>query len=116
MGEVTSTQTVSNGIGIVVILYDGRHSGLLSLSLSISLSLTFSIFLSHCLAVFFSPSLSLPLSLSLSLSVLPGQASVSISVSNSQIVENVDIGMVYQIFADEVLGSGQFGVVYGGKS
>lgn len=25
-----------------------------------------------------------------------------------------DIGMVYQIFADEVLGSGQFGVVYGG--
>ncbi|MGH0137445.1 UNVERIFIED_CONTAM: hypothetical protein FKN15_078487 [Acipenser sinensis] len=27
----------------------------------------------------------------------------------------LDIGMVYQIFADEVLGSGQFGVVYGGK-
>lgn len=25
-----------------------------------------------------------------------------------------DIGTVYQIFADEVLGSGQFGVVYGG--
>lgn len=79
-----------------------------------------------------------------------GQASVSISVSNSQIQENVvsvhtltvqfynqhikvydydvnsdeendgaasflqDIGMIYQIFADEVLGSGQFGVVYGG--
>uniref|UniRef100_A0AAR2KL52 Serine/threonine-protein kinase n=1 Tax=Pygocentrus nattereri TaxID=42514 RepID=A0AAR2KL52_PYGNA len=43
------------------------------------------------------------------------QASVSISVSNSQIKENVDIGTVYQIFADEVLGSGQFGVVYGGK-
>ncbi|XP_077579474.1 serine/threonine-protein kinase D2 isoform X2 [Stigmatopora nigra] len=43
------------------------------------------------------------------------QASVSISVSNSQIQENVDIGTVYQIFADEVLGSGQFGVVYGGK-
>uniref|UniRef100_A0A8C1MPA6 Serine/threonine-protein kinase n=2 Tax=Cyprinus carpio TaxID=7962 RepID=A0A8C1MPA6_CYPCA len=40
---------------------------------------------------------------------------ISISVSNSQIQENVDIGMVYQIFADEVLGSGQFGVVYGGK-
>uniref|UniRef100_A0A9J7X5G2 Serine/threonine-protein kinase n=1 Tax=Cyprinus carpio carpio TaxID=630221 RepID=A0A9J7X5G2_CYPCA len=40
---------------------------------------------------------------------------VNISVSNSQIQENVDIGMVYQIFADEVLGSGQFGVVYGGK-
>uniref|UniRef100_A0A8C6M6G3 protein kinase C n=1 Tax=Nothobranchius furzeri TaxID=105023 RepID=A0A8C6M6G3_NOTFU len=44
-----------------------------------------------------------------------GQASVSISVSNSQIQENVDIGTVYQIFADEVLGSGQFGIVYGGK-
>ncbi|XP_051534609.1 serine/threonine-protein kinase D2-like [Myxocyprinus asiaticus] len=43
------------------------------------------------------------------------QASVSISVSNSQIQENVDIWTVYQIFADEVLGSGQFGVVYGGK-
>jgi len=25
-----------------------------------------------------------------------------------------DIGQVYQIFPDEVLGSGQFGVVYGG--
>uniref|UniRef100_A0A667Z7I4 Serine/threonine-protein kinase n=1 Tax=Myripristis murdjan TaxID=586833 RepID=A0A667Z7I4_9TELE len=47
--------------------------------------------------------------------MMHGQASVSISVSNSQIQENVDIGMVYQIFADEVLGSGQFGVVYGGK-
>uniref|UniRef100_A0A7N9ATL0 Serine/threonine-protein kinase n=1 Tax=Mastacembelus armatus TaxID=205130 RepID=A0A7N9ATL0_9TELE len=46
---------------------------------------------------------------------IAGQASVSISVSNSQIQENVDIGTVYQIFADEVLGSGQFGVVYGGK-
>lgn len=74
---------------------------------------------------------------------ISGQASISISVSNSQIQENVvcmlfffnlttinytlrlimivsnidvpqDIGTVYQIFADEVLGSGQFGVVYGG--
>uniref|UniRef100_A0A671X2Q4 Serine/threonine-protein kinase n=1 Tax=Sparus aurata TaxID=8175 RepID=A0A671X2Q4_SPAAU len=51
----------------------------------------------------------------------PGQAkdhkelSISISVSNSQIQENVDISSVYQIFADEVLGSGQFGIVYGGK-
>nr|XP_043905296.1 serine/threonine-protein kinase D3-like isoform X2 [Solea senegalensis] len=41
--------------------------------------------------------------------------SMSISVSNSQIQENVDISSVYQIFADEVLGSGQFGIVYGGK-
>uniref|UniRef100_A0AAZ3S8D6 protein kinase C n=1 Tax=Oncorhynchus tshawytscha TaxID=74940 RepID=A0AAZ3S8D6_ONCTS len=29
--------------------------------------------------------------------------------------DTLDIGMVYQIFADEILGSGQFGVVYGGK-
>ncbi|XP_066127830.1 serine/threonine-protein kinase D2 isoform X2 [Saccopteryx bilineata] len=43
------------------------------------------------------------------------QASLSISLSNSQIQENVDIATVYQIFPDEVLGSGQFGVVYGGK-
>uniref|UniRef100_A0A3Q0RA27 Serine/threonine-protein kinase n=1 Tax=Amphilophus citrinellus TaxID=61819 RepID=A0A3Q0RA27_AMPCI len=41
--------------------------------------------------------------------------SVSISVSNCQIQENVDINSVYQIFPDEVLGSGQFGIVYGGK-
>ncbi|XP_076835328.1 serine/threonine-protein kinase D3 isoform X1 [Brachyhypopomus gauderio] len=41
--------------------------------------------------------------------------SISISVSNSQIQENVDISSIYQIFADEVLGSGQFGIVYGGK-
>ena len=27
-----------------------------------------------------------------------------------------DIGQIYQIFPDEVLGSGQFGVVYGGTS
>ncbi|XP_053445777.1 serine/threonine-protein kinase D3 isoform X3 [Nycticebus coucang] len=51
----------------------------------------------------------------------PGQGkdhkelSNSISVSNCQIQENVDISTVYQIFADEVLGSGQFGIVYGGK-
>uniref|UniRef100_A0A2K5S3W5 Serine/threonine-protein kinase n=1 Tax=Cebus imitator TaxID=2715852 RepID=A0A2K5S3W5_CEBIM len=40
---------------------------------------------------------------------------VSISVSNCQIQENVDISTVYQIFPDEVLGSGQFGIVYGGR-
>ncbi|XP_059897758.1 serine/threonine-protein kinase D3-like [Gadus macrocephalus] len=56
-----------------------------------------------------------------SLGGAPGQSrdhkdlSMSISVSNSQIQENVDISSVYQIFADEVLGSGQFGIVYGGK-
>ncbi|XP_063040559.1 serine/threonine-protein kinase D3 isoform X1 [Engraulis encrasicolus] len=43
------------------------------------------------------------------------ELSISISVSNSEIQENVDISSVYQIFADEVLGSGQFGIVYGGK-
>uniref|UniRef100_A0A671M4M0 protein kinase C n=1 Tax=Sinocyclocheilus anshuiensis TaxID=1608454 RepID=A0A671M4M0_9TELE len=45
----------------------------------------------------------------------PKELSISISVSNSQIQENVDISSIYQIFADEVLGSGQFGIVYGGK-
>uniref|UniRef100_A0A671QP11 Serine/threonine-protein kinase D3-like n=1 Tax=Sinocyclocheilus anshuiensis TaxID=1608454 RepID=A0A671QP11_9TELE len=34
-------------------------------------------------------------------------------VSLSQ--RNTDISSIYQIFADEVLGSGQFGIVYGGK-
>uniref|UniRef100_A0A3Q2DB32 Serine/threonine-protein kinase n=1 Tax=Cyprinodon variegatus TaxID=28743 RepID=A0A3Q2DB32_CYPVA len=43
------------------------------------------------------------------------ELAVSISVSNSQIQENVDISSVYQIFADDVLGSGQFGIVYGGR-
>ncbi|XP_054913176.1 serine/threonine-protein kinase D1 [Poeciliopsis prolifica] len=43
------------------------------------------------------------------------EISISISVSNCQIQENVDINSVYQIFPDEVLGSGQFGIVYGGK-
>uniref|UniRef100_A0A673MBR7 Serine/threonine-protein kinase n=1 Tax=Sinocyclocheilus rhinocerous TaxID=307959 RepID=A0A673MBR7_9TELE len=43
------------------------------------------------------------------------KVSISISVSNCQIQENVDISTVYQIFPDEVLGSGQFGIVYGGK-
>nr|XP_032819947.1 serine/threonine-protein kinase D3-like [Petromyzon marinus] len=40
---------------------------------------------------------------------------ISFSMSNCQIQENVDIGSIYQIFPDEVLGSGQFGIVYGGK-
>uniref|UniRef100_A0A8C4ZPH1 Serine/threonine-protein kinase n=1 Tax=Gadus morhua TaxID=8049 RepID=A0A8C4ZPH1_GADMO len=43
------------------------------------------------------------------------ELSISISVSNCQVQENVDIASVYQIFSDEVLGSGQFGIVYGGK-
>lgn len=43
------------------------------------------------------------------------QASINFSVVNSQIQEDVDIATVYQIFADDVLGSGQFGIVYGGK-
>ncbi|TNM94452.1 hypothetical protein fugu_017211 [Takifugu bimaculatus] len=44
-----------------------------------------------------------------------GPKELSISVSNCQIREPEDISSVYQIFADEVLGSGQFGIVYGGK-
>uniref|UniRef100_A0A8C2QFR2 Serine/threonine-protein kinase n=1 Tax=Cricetulus griseus TaxID=10029 RepID=A0A8C2QFR2_CRIGR len=40
----------------------------------------------------------------------PTFAPLTLSVSTSQ-----DIATVYQIFPDEVLGSGQFGVVYGGK-
>ncbi|KAG7276602.1 hypothetical protein CRUP_024323 [Coryphaenoides rupestris] len=43
------------------------------------------------------------------------ELSISISVSNCQVQENVDISSVYQIFSDEVLGSGQFGIVYGGR-
>ena len=30
--------------------------------------------------------------------------------------ENNDISQHYQIFPDEILGSGQFGIVYGGKT
>ncbi|XP_078462428.1 serine/threonine-protein kinase D3-like isoform X1 [Lampetra fluviatilis] len=40
---------------------------------------------------------------------------VSVSISCCQVQENVDISTVYQIFPDEVLGSGQFGIVFGGK-
>ncbi|XP_077366501.1 serine/threonine-protein kinase D3-like isoform X1 [Festucalex cinctus] len=43
------------------------------------------------------------------------ELTISISVCNSQIQENVDISAVYQIFSDDVLGSGQFGIVYGGQ-
>ncbi|XP_072345764.1 serine/threonine-protein kinase D3-like [Scyliorhinus torazame] len=35
--------------------------------------------------------------------------------SSHQPQKNTDISVVYQIFPDDVLGSGQFGVVYGGK-
>ncbi|KAM8847401.1 serine/threonine-protein kinase D3-like isoform 2-T2 [Synchiropus picturatus] len=40
---------------------------------------------------------------------------VRASASASQVQENADISSLYQIFADEVLGSGQFGIVYAGK-
>ncbi|XP_061610058.1 serine/threonine-protein kinase D3-like isoform X2 [Phyllopteryx taeniolatus] len=43
------------------------------------------------------------------------EVTICISVCNSQIQENVDISSVYQIFAEDVLGSGQFGIVYGGQ-
>uniref|UniRef100_A0A8C4H849 protein kinase C n=1 Tax=Dicentrarchus labrax TaxID=13489 RepID=A0A8C4H849_DICLA len=35
--------------------------------------------------------------------------------SKTQLTYCIDINSVYQIFPDEVLGSGQFGIVYGGK-
>ncbi|KAE8607773.1 hypothetical protein XENTR_v10011281 [Xenopus tropicalis] len=34
---------------------------------------------------------------------------------NGEYQQNLDISHMYQIFPDEVLGSGQFGIVYGGK-
>ncbi|XP_061667593.1 serine/threonine-protein kinase D3-like isoform X2 [Syngnathoides biaculeatus] len=43
------------------------------------------------------------------------ELTISISVCNSHIQENVDISSVYQIFSEDVLGSGQFGIVYGGQ-
>lgn len=33
---------------------------------------------------------------------------------NEQILNFLDLSQLYQIFPDEVLGSGQFGIVYGG--
>lgn len=36
------------------------------------------------------------------------------SYLTGQIIFVQDIASVYQIFSDEVLGSGQFGIVYGG--
>lgn len=35
--------------------------------------------------------------------------------AHSVVCDSQDISLLYQIFSDEVLGSGQFGVVYGGK-
>uniref|UniRef100_A0A7N8YEK8 Protein kinase D3 n=1 Tax=Mastacembelus armatus TaxID=205130 RepID=A0A7N8YEK8_9TELE len=40
---------------------------------------------------------------------------VSIKLSSLPCFWKIDIASVYQIFSDEVLGSGQFGIVYGGK-
>lgn len=42
--------------------------------------------------------------------------SCSVNEANIQQPQNVtDMSQLYQIFPDEVLGSGQFGIVYGGK-
>lgn len=43
-------------------------------------------------------------------------ASISVSASDSNDSEDkvTDMSQLYQIFPDEVLGSGQFGIVYGG--
>ncbi|XP_036403552.1 serine/threonine-protein kinase D1-like [Megalops cyprinoides] len=46
--------------------------------------------------------------------LMPVQSSGRTAQDGYMISPSTDIGAVYQIFADEVLGSGQFGVVYGG--
>lgn len=51
--------------------------------------------------------------LSLQLAIL-SNASKKLTANSFVLILSQDIGTVYQIFADEVLGSGQFGVVYGG--
>jgi len=38
----------------------------------------------------------------------------SVNESNEQQQNVTDMSQLYQIFPDEVLGSGQFGIVYGG--
>lgn len=38
----------------------------------------------------------------------------SVIETNQQQQNVTDMSQLYQIFADEVLGSGQFGIVYGG--
>ncbi|MGH0146344.1 UNVERIFIED_CONTAM: hypothetical protein FKN15_008083 [Acipenser sinensis] len=45
----------------------------------------------------------------------PSSTGTEGQVSNMQTQENMDFSSVYQIFPDELLGSGQFGIVYAGK-
>ncbi|XP_058867780.1 serine/threonine-protein kinase D3-like [Acipenser ruthenus] len=45
----------------------------------------------------------------------PSSTGTEGQVSNMQAQENMDFSSVYQIFPDELLGSGQFGIVYAGK-
>lgn len=40
----------------------------------------------------------------------------SVNETNEQQQTVTDMSQLYQIFPDEVLGSGQFGIVYGGMS
>lgn len=40
----------------------------------------------------------------------------SVNETNEQQQSVTDMSQLYQIFPDEVLGSGQFGIVYGGMS
>lgn len=40
----------------------------------------------------------------------------SVIETNEQQCNVTDMSQLYQIFPDEVLGSGQFGIVYGGNS
>lgn len=43
-------------------------------------------------------------------------SSHSVIETNEQHPNTTDMSQLYQIFPDEVLGSGQFGIVYGGMN
>ncbi|XP_065661834.1 serine/threonine-protein kinase D3 isoform X3 [Hydra vulgaris] len=53
-------------------------------------------------------------SVSRPINLLDESAEESKDVEESIINKNVDISLIYQVFSDEILGSGQFGIVYGG--
>ncbi|KAL5008807.1 hypothetical protein ScPMuIL_014388 [Solemya velum] len=57
----------------------------------------------------------MPVTPTSSLSVVGGECQFSITLSRVPLGSCLDINQLYQIFADEVLGSGQFGIVYGAK-
>ncbi|XP_047133176.1 serine/threonine-protein kinase D1 isoform X2 [Hydra vulgaris] len=53
-------------------------------------------------------------SVSRPINLLDESVEESKDVEESIINKNVDISLIYQVFSDEILGSGQFGIVYGG--